>query len=142
WTTAQGLPADNIRSLFRDSAGALWIATSAGPALYRDGRVQRVADPRGETTEPILAFGEDRDRHIVAAPEVDSPSLRHADAIYRDREGLLWVGTLGDGLHLVDGDRVFAFSVRDGLFDDVIYGIAEDDLGLLWMACSKGIFSV
>src|SRR5262249_12273193 len=56
--------------------------------------------------------------------------------------GLLWVGTLGDGLRLVDNGRVFSFSVRDGLFDDVIYGIAEDDRGLLWMACSKGIFSV
>src|SRR5262249_35169427 len=142
WTVVQGLPGNNIRSLFRDSAGTLWIATSAGPAVYRDGRVQRTVDPRGETAEPILAFGDERGRQIIAAPDLDSPALRRAIALYRDRDGLLWVGTLGEGLRLIDGDRIFSFSVHDGLFDDVIYGIAEDDHGLLWMACSKGIFSV
>jgi signal transduction histidine kinase len=62
--------------------------------------------------------------------------------MYEDPAGLLWIGTLGDGLRLVDHDRTFSFSELDGLFDDVIYGIAADDHGRLWMACSKGIFSV
>jgi two-component sensor histidine kinase len=31
--------------------------------------------------------------------------------------------------------------MRDGLFDDEIYGIAGDDRDRLWMACSNGIFS-
>ena len=62
--------------------------------------------------------------------------------MYRDSDGLLWVGTLGEGLRLVDGNKTFSFSVLDGLFDDVIYGIIEDGQGRLWMACSKGIFSV
>jgi signal transduction histidine kinase/ligand-binding sensor domain-containing protein len=142
WTTRQGLPADSVRALFRDRAGTLWIATTSGAATFRDGRLRREADPRGSHAEPIAAFGEDHARHVLAAPENDSPSMRHADALYEDRDGLLWIGTLGDGLRLVDNGRVFTFSVGDGLFDDDIYGIAEDDRGRLWMACSKGIFSV
>jgi signal transduction histidine kinase len=32
--------------------------------------------------------------------------------------------------------------MRDGLFDNEIYGMVADDLDRLWLACSKGIFSV
>ena len=142
WTTREGLPANGIRALYRDDAGTMWIATARGPAVFRDGAVRRVPDVRGGPSGPILAFGEDRAHQLYAAPEDDTPALHHADALYRDSDGLLWVGTLGEGLRLVDGDKTFSFSVLDGLFDDVIYGIIEDGQGRLWMACSKGIFSV
>lgn len=142
WTTLDGLPANDIRALFRDDAGTMWIATSRGPAVFRNGAVKRMPDVRGGPSEPILAFGEDRTHQLYAAPQDDAPALHHADALYRDKDGLLWVGTLGEGLRLVDGNKTSSFSVVDGLFDDVIYGITEDAQGRLWMACSKGIFSV
>jgi ligand-binding sensor domain-containing protein len=142
WTTRQGLPANAVHALFSDRDGTLWIATAAGAAVFRDGRIERIADPRRAPVGAIAAFGQDHGHGFFAAPDNDSPFLRHADAIYTDADGLLWIGTEGDGLRLVDGDRVFTFSVLDGLFDDVIYGIAGDDQGRLWMACSKGIFAV
>ena len=128
--------------MYRDHAGTIWIATAHGAAAFRHGALQPAPAFQRGIAEPILAFGEDRTRALRAVPRTDSPLLRRADALYRDRDGLLWVGTLGEGLRLIDGDRVFSFSVFDGLFDDVIYGMAEDDNGRLWMACSKGIFSV
>jgi len=142
WTTSRGLPANGVRALFRDRDGTIWIATSGGVATFHDGALTPAPDPRGNATEAILAFADDRAHGLIAAPESGSSLLRHADAIYQDRDGLVWIGTLGDGLRLDDNGRVSTFSVEDGLFDDVIYGIAEDDRGRLWMACSKGIFSV
>jgi signal transduction histidine kinase/ligand-binding sensor domain-containing protein len=142
WTTQQHLPGNTVRVIYRDRDDALWIATSGGPAVFRHGVLQRVTDRRHSSAEPILAFGEDRTGQIYVAPDSGSPLLHHADAVYQDSDRLLWIGTLGEGLRLVDGGRTFSFSVRDGLFDDVIYGIAADDHGRLWMACSKGIFSV
>ena len=72
--------------------------------------------------------------------------LRSVDAIYRDEDGLLWLGTNGQGLQVLDDRgaqlKALTFRVRDGLFDGEIYGIVPDDQGRLWMACSKGIFSV
>jgi ligand-binding sensor domain-containing protein/signal transduction histidine kinase len=141
WTTAQGLPGNLVRALYRDSRGAIWIATPEGIAVMRDGTLQKPAPAEVPSGGPVVAFGEDRDRKLHAVPALD-PSLHAADALYRDNEGSLWAGTLGEGLRLIDGDRIVSFSVLDGLFDDVIYGIAEDDEGRLWMACSKGIFSV
>jgi ligand-binding sensor domain-containing protein len=114
WTVREGLPANSISALYRDDAGTMWIATARGPAVFRDGALTRVPDVRGGLSEPILAFGEDRTHQLYAAPEDDAPALHHADALYRDSDGLLWVGTLGDGLRLVDGDKTVSFSVVDG----------------------------
>lgn len=141
WTVGNGLPDNRVRALYTDRSGAVWIATAGGPAVVRSGRLVRAVDVRRATPGAIFAFAETPGHEILAAPD-DSPSFSHAAAMYRDRDGLLWVGTLGAGLRLVDGDRTFTFSVLDGLFDDVIYGIVEDDYGRLWIACSKGIFSV
>jgi signal transduction histidine kinase/ligand-binding sensor domain-containing protein len=142
WTTREGLPDNRVRALYRDRSGALWIATGAGPAVLRDGVLRRVDDSRSRTAEPIVAFGQDRDGRRYAAPDSSSPLLHRADTIYEDSAGLLWIGTLGEGLRLLKDGRIFTFSLQDGLFDDVIYGIAADGHGRLWMACSKGIFSV
>jgi ligand-binding sensor domain-containing protein/two-component sensor histidine kinase len=142
WTTREGLPGNHVRALYADHAGTIWIATNRGPATFQGGAVRPVVDRRGSVLEPILAFGEDGGDRLLAAPDVASPVLNDADAIYRDSEGLVWVGTLGQGLRLIDGDRTYSFTVLDGLFDDVIYGIVDDGQGRLWLACSKGIFSL
>jgi signal transduction histidine kinase len=52
------------------------------------------------------------------------------------------MGSLGGGLYLLDGGNLVGFAVRDGLYDDEIYGIAADAQDRLWMACSRGVFSV
>ncbi|HET6958207.1 MAG TPA: two-component regulator propeller domain-containing protein [Vicinamibacterales bacterium] len=142
WTTNQGMPGNVVRALYRDRDGALWIATSGGLAVFRGGRIRAVRNEGRRGHESILAIGGDREGHLYLAPQSDSSLLRDADAVHEDADGLLWVGTLGQGLRLVDEGHVFSFSEADGLFDDVIYGITEDDDGRLWMACSKGIFSV
>ena len=142
WTTREGLPGNVVRALHRGHDDALWVATSGGPAVFRRGVLRPVPDPRHKIAGPILALGEDRSGRLYMAPDSDSSLLRDADAMYEDSDGLFWVGTLGEGLRLIEGGRIFSFSVLDGLFDDVIYGIAADDHGRLWMACSKGIFSV
>src|SRR5207245_2631411 len=66
---------------------------------------------------------------------------RDVATFFTSADGLLWLGTRGGGLCLVNDTGAHAFSVKDGLYDDEIYGIAADDQGRLWMACSTGIFS-
>lgn len=158
YTVRDGLPGNTIRSLFLDSSGEFWVGTAAGAAVFRNGRFVRASDFRRASRGPILALGEDGDRRLYAATEGGSLEVykggnpprvppnaqpaREVDALYKDKDGLLWMGTLGGGLRLLKDGRVFNFWMRDGLFDDEIYGIAGDDRGHLWMACSSGIFSV
>jgi ligand-binding sensor domain-containing protein/two-component sensor histidine kinase len=153
YSTQDGLPANTIRCLFRDSHGELWAGTPKGAAVFRGGRF---VQPHGRAS--ILTLGEDRQGRLFAATEgggleVYAPGKPHeilpnavpardVDALYTDRDGLVWMGTLGGGLRLLKDGKIFTFWMRDGLFDDDIYGIAGDDRDRLWMACSNGIFSV
>jgi ligand-binding sensor domain-containing protein/two-component sensor histidine kinase len=143
-----------IRSLYRDSHDTLWIGTLRGIAVLRAGVIVRLGAPRSvvafvESGPRILAAIEGagiqayNERTLLALPAQTLP-IRDADALYRDSDGFVWAGGVGSGLHLLNprsGPPV-QFTAHDGLFDDEIYGIAADDRDRLWLASSKGIFSV
>jgi ligand-binding sensor domain-containing protein/signal transduction histidine kinase len=145
-----------IRSLYQDREGTLWIGTSKGPAVLRNGSIARL-----NPSDAVVAFVEDSGR-ILAAVEglgiefYDERTLRElpgaalairdADTLYRDRDGRVWIGGIGSGLHLMSASegagKQVDLTVKDGLFDDEIYGIAADDRDRLWLASSKGVFSL
>lgn len=158
FTRATGLPDGQVRALFPDSAGVLWVGTEAGLAMVKNGAV---SIPAGSPHVPIVALASDRSGRPIFSTEhgvfrltdgmieeiaPNGMPIRNVDAIYRDPEGLVWLGMNGGGLRLLDDwggqFRTSLLLMRDGLFDNEIYGIAADDQGRLWMACSKGIFSI
>ena len=59
--------------------------------------------------------------------------------IHVDRDGLIWVSTLGDGLLIVDGDSVARIGRTDGLPDEYILRILETDDGDLWLPSRRGV---
>jgi len=54
---------------------------------------------------------------------------------------ILWIGTKGGGLHRLD-TRTMSFehlTTKNGLPNDVIYGVLNDDNDNLWMSSNKGL---
>jgi len=156
YTSADGLPGDLVHFLFRDHSG-LWIGTSKGLTLFSDGKFTQPRGAREASSPAILGGGEDGSGHFLAATEAgvsmyqngefhsfapDDMPLREVDTVYADPDGQVWMGTFGNGLRLLKGGKSFSFFMRDGLFDNEIYGIVPDGQDRLWMASSKGIFSV
>jgi len=158
FTTAQGLPANDVRGLMVDDSGVLWVATQAGPAALRNGKFER---PARIAHAAVLALGQDSAHRIYFAGAngvqfyangtsgetsgeltQNGVPLRGVDSFYRDQQGVLWIGTLSGGLRMLENGKISTFLMRDGLFDAEIYGIVGDQQDRLWMACSKGIFSV
>ncbi|MBV8845513.1 MAG: hypothetical protein JO307_22115 [Bryobacterales bacterium] len=153
-----GLPSDEIRALYRGRTGELWVGTEAGLAVLKDGKFET---PAGSPRNPIWAIAADKEGHAVFSTEhglfrlengsvreiaPGGTALRNIDAIYLDSEGFLWLGTNGNGLRLLEEtngqQKAPQLLMRDGLFDSEIYGIIGDGQDRLWLACSKGIFSV
>jgi signal transduction histidine kinase len=63
-------------------------------------------------------------------------------ALYLDSQGTLWIGTADAGLFRCRNGRVVNFSAREGLPDNSILQILEDEAGRLWLGTSGGITCV
>ena len=158
FTMRNGLPSDRVHSLFRDHSGTIWAGTDAGLAKLVKGRfVQPPVLPKALSVR-IAAMGEDLAGNLLfsigqggvyslAKGKVDEvlyhgAPILDADTFYTDSDGLVWIGTIGNGLLLLDHGKIFKFSMRDGLYDKKIFGIAGDSQDRLWFTCIKGLYSV
>ena len=109
-----------ITALAQDADGAIWIGTE-GAGLYRFQNGVREHFSKGKPKELL------------------SDLIR---TLYCDAEGALWIGTAGGGLSRWTNGRVATFTTREGLPDNTISQILEDDGGRLWLGSNRGIASV
>src|ERR1035437_10116259 len=60
--------------------------------------------------------------------------------VYKDERGILWLGH-NDGLIIWDQkkDTVYSFNKSNGLCDNIIRGITEDNLKNIWVTTSNGL---
>lgn len=111
-----------ISNLFTvvDTSGALWVGVSApGSGLG----LQRLMNGTWER---------------FVRPEIDGSTMS-VQAIFRDREGAIWVGTIDRGVYRILPNRVDHFDSKDGLSSDSIYWMFEDAAGSMWITTSKGL---
>lgn len=62
-------------------------------------------------------------------------------AIFQDSQGRYWFGSLREGVAVYDGTSFTYFTVEDGLTDNQIYHIQEDQEGVIWFDTQKGVSS-
>ena len=118
-------------SLFQDNEGVFWIGTQEGFAKVVFGDKER------ETPAIKWYFNNSNNRNSLNYNHVssflDDPSAP---------ERYLWIGTKGGGLNRLDkktGDFIH-LTKKNGLPDDVVYGLLADNGGNIWGSTNKGIF--
>ena len=114
---------NNVRLIFEDSGDNLWIGTEGGG---------------------LNQFDKKTGKFIRFQTQADNPysiSNNFIRSIFEDSDGNLWIGTLGGGLNkFTRKEKKFThFREKDGLPNDIVYGILGDDNGNLWMSTNKGI---
>ena len=114
-----------IHDIAEGHDGSIWAARSGGGILH--------LDPDGNTLEvfrssPDNKFGMRDDIVLSVQPSRSEP-------------GIIWFGTSDAGLGRFDmATRDFTFlGLEDGLVNDNVYGILEDDDGVLWLSTNRGI---
>ena len=60
--------------------------------------------------------------------------------LLEDRDGRLWISTLGSGASRFDGETFTAFGAEQGLTRTHVQDFYEDRDGALWLGCSGGLF--
>ncbi|MBE0642667.1 MAG: hypothetical protein IH600_01145 [Bacteroidetes bacterium] len=109
----------DIRAIYEDPSGAIWLGGYNGGVFVHDGDSLAV-----------------KDFHRIRPPE--TASIR---AFLRDRRGRMWLGTM-QGLLIEDGSGWRKLDVSNGLPNDRVYSLAEDEEGKIWVGTQTGIVSI
>jgi signal transduction histidine kinase/DNA-binding response OmpR family regulator len=78
-------------------------------------------------------------REVDAGPTLPDAQLR---GLHVDPQGTLWVGTYGEGLYRLRNGRLEGVTAADGLAEDVVSTIVEDDVGNLWIGGNESVHRV
>ncbi len=62
-------------------------------------------------------------------------------AIFQDSEGNHWFGSLEEGVAVYNGKSFRYFTIKDGLTDNQIRTIQEDNNGVIWFSTQNGVSS-
>jgi diguanylate cyclase (GGDEF)-like protein/PAS domain S-box-containing protein len=132
--------------------GHLWIA-AAELLEFADGTWRRhrngqdgfsvvIADGAGLLLAQTAGDGKStlsRFEAGVFTPLPVGAPLSHVQRLLRDRRGRLWISTGGTGLVRLSGTETKVFRTRDGLPNDIVYGLAEEPNGRLWVGTRSGL---
>jgi len=117
-----------VTDIVEDKSGKLWLGT------YGKGLV--CFDP--ETEQMIYFMNNENDTNSIAHNNIS--------ALYFTHESKLWIGTMGGGLCYLKSFNPDSGSARfgritrkNGLPDNMIESIVEDDNGNLWLGTNHGI---
>jgi signal transduction histidine kinase/ligand-binding sensor domain-containing protein len=115
-----------VTALHEDAGGTLWVGT-------RSGGLDALEIASGKCTRFLPDAGDPR-------------SLSHhcVTGILEDRAGRLWIATAGGGLNEVErrpGERprFRRITEDDGLIDNDVMAMLEDDDGSLWLSTRRGV---
>lgn len=123
--TANGLPDNNVYSLCEGDE-IVWVGTDGDGLYYIDKKHHGV-------------------HRLITPPEV---VIKSVYAILQSERNVLWVGTSGYGLYRLtisrkknDNYEVISyqhFSKGNGLESDIIYALAKDKAGIIWVGSRGG----
>ncbi|MBI9050579.1 MAG: hypothetical protein JEZ00_14255 [Anaerolineaceae bacterium] len=110
-----------VYSIRQDAGNTLWIASNTG--LYA----------MDLSTREIT-------RHHL---QLDIPTSSSSQTVLSIliKQDTLWLGTFGEGLiaYHPKSEKFQRYTMQDGLPNNVIYGILDDEYGRLWLSTNKGL---
>ncbi len=113
---------DRVRALYQDEKGILWIGTYNGLNRF---------DPN---TGIFKSYTHNPD---------DSTTISNDRilALHGGKDGKIWIATYGGGLNSFDPQtEIFnTYKEEDGLANNTVYGILEDEKRNLWLSTNKGL---
>ncbi len=130
----------DVGCLEADSSGNIWVGTLHG--LYRI-----LIDPK---ISKQISLNDNNIKLFIYNPkDTNSISAERIITIYRDNSGTMWFGTYGKGfdklIYISDNntgkitEKFINYTEKEGLSDNVVYGILEDDFHNLWLSTNHGL---
>jgi len=151
-TAPAALPSNTVLNFFEDSERNFWIGTQAGMMRLTRADVGIVPLPKAADSDFETIYGDPRGGFWIGSTQLfemqngtlvekSLPGLGgvHVRQVYRDRGGVLWAGTDGDGVYRIAPDGTTHLTTRDGLSNNFVRAITQDRDGSMWIAADEGI---
>ena len=156
FTTKDGLADDRVRVIYRDPDGMMWFGTEGGGVSRYDGvefvnfttenglannSVRAIhRDPGGAmcfwTSGGVSRF--DGKEFVNLTTEADLEQNYWVHAFHFDPDGVMWFGTLGEGIFRYDGRKLVNLTTEDGLAHNRVLTIHRDPDGVMWFGTEGG----
>ena len=130
----QNLSSNQINIIYEDNDGDLWIGTSAGIDLFKPNKSGRNLNNRDDVTNfPSIVFPN------------KSGSINSVLSIYQGASGLIWFGTIDNGLCSVNkytkavGNYIIDPNDDFSILSNNVTAVFDDRSGILWIGTNAGI---
>lgn len=153
-----GFPGKFLYALYEDRDGAMWFGCGNGLFKFFDGKFTAYNDRSGLSSNDVRSLLQDREGKlwigttnglnvlsggtIRSFTGISGVTSHYFRAIHQDSDGILWFGSYGGGLVRLKDGNFTVYTTADGLFDNIVSQIVEDDSGYFWMGCNRGISRV
>ena len=160
YSEATGLPSDQIRFIFEDSLGTIWLGTrnSGLIRLAEDGSFETFDKSSGLSSEFIFSMAEtlsgdlllgtyeglnilSRDGSVTHYSTADGLAGGIIFNIFVDSEDVAWLSTTGGLSRFQDGE-LRSLTLEEGLPVKSVFDYAEDDTGFAWLSSTSGLLRV
>lgn len=152
YTTDEGLPDNQVTDIYVSDDGRVWFSTPSGIGYFLNG-TPYVLDHHSELADinaRQLLF-DSQERLWIGTAEngvyrldfeqdelvnfSDDQGLRGnmINSLIETRDGIIWTGTLGDGLYRIDGDTIHHYNSRDGLASNMIFSLYQSPDDIIWI---------
>jgi diguanylate cyclase (GGDEF)-like protein len=157
--TLDDVPAGTYDALFAQQNGRLWARSmkslvtwlpgertatdvsaqfpGSQDLVYRDLREDRLGNVLTPTTDGFATWNGSRWEETAATSQGE---INGASALLADREGGLWIGSIGKGLFQALGYKQWVnYTLAQGLQSPLIFGIGVDKRRRVWLGSPRGV---
>jgi signal transduction histidine kinase/ligand-binding sensor domain-containing protein/DNA-binding response OmpR family regulator len=128
-TSNSNISSNEVRNLMEDRDGNIWIGTTFGLNLLK-------WEDKNKELPNFSTF-------LFNPQKKGSMSYNDVIHIFQDSKERIWLATFGGGLNLLEensGNYSFKhLNTGNGLINDAVFAITEDQNGMIWISTEKGI---
>jgi signal transduction histidine kinase/ligand-binding sensor domain-containing protein len=139
---ADGFSAAYVLSIAEDPTGDIWLGTAAGELRRWHAGTFTSFRPRDSLGGTNVLRSETEADSMPSRGRGTIFGRERFWALHFDNDGGLWIGTLGGGLLRFNEGVFTRFTTRDGLPNEHVSQILEDDQNQLWLGTRAGIVRV
>ncbi len=154
----------NFANIIReDSKENIWISTRQGISMYNGESFKNFTIADGLLNDVSYSLEIDKNDNVWSAAKSgvlnhikqntsneiteyevysytpDIPNLNTFSTIAIDNNGIVWLGSFGNGIFSFDGKKFTQYTTEDGISSNQIYSLIFDNEGYLWAGHLKGL---